>query len=162
MRADGELYGPYDVAVDSSGNVYVTDVNNNRVQVFNNAGVYLRQWGSSGSGEGQFVSPTSISVDSSANVYVTDTGIDRGQKFTSAGVFVTELGSTGSGNGNLAGPYGIAVDPSGDTVYVADTNNNRVQAFTALSEWLSFTSPSKCVYCISLRFCDKMGVCWEW
>ena len=37
---NGELYGPFDVAVDSSGNVYVTDVNNNRVQVFNNAGGY--------------------------------------------------------------------------------------------------------------------------
>ena len=45
-NGDGEFFGPHDIGhVDVAGNVYVTDVNNNRVQVFGADGRFLRKWG---------------------------------------------------------------------------------------------------------------------
>ncbi len=48
--------------------------------------------------------------------------------FTSAGVYITQWGSLGSGSGQFEYPYGVAVDSNGN-VYVADTDNNRIQIF---------------------------------
>ena len=58
--------------MDSSNNVYVTDIGNNCVEKFDSNGNYLTQWGSPGSGNGQFEYPEGIAVDSSNNVYVAD------------------------------------------------------------------------------------------
>ena len=81
------------VAVDSSGNVYVADTNNNRIQKFDSSGTFITKWGSSGTGDGQFEYPTGIAVDSSGNVYVADTDNHRIQKFDSNGTFLTKWGS---------------------------------------------------------------------
>ncbi|WP_048176966.1 PKD domain-containing protein [Methanosarcina barkeri] len=79
---DGQLYNPQDIAVDSSGNIYVADTDNNRIQKFNNTGTFLFKWGYSGSGDGQFSNPQGIAVDSSGNVYVADTSNNRIQEFS--------------------------------------------------------------------------------
>ena len=47
---NGQFRFPWGVAVDASGNVHVSDAGNNRIQVFTSGGVYLSQWGDSGSG----------------------------------------------------------------------------------------------------------------
>ena len=78
---NGQLYNPYDVAVDASGNVYVVDAGNNRIQTFTTSGVYIVQWGTLGSGNGQFHIPRGVAVDASYNVYVADTANERIQKF---------------------------------------------------------------------------------
>ena len=127
----GQFYNPWGVAVDSSGNVYVVDYGNNRVEKFTSSGTFVTQWGSYGSensGPGQFNLPSGVGVDSSGNVYITDTGNNRVEKFTSSGTFITQWGSGGSNAGQFYGPSGVAVDSSGD-IYVADTWNNRIQKF---------------------------------
>ena len=129
---------PANATVDSSGNIYVLDRGNNRIQKFTSSGTLLATWGSSGSGDGQFNSPQGIFVDSSGNVYVADTTNNRIQKFTSSGTFLAKWGTSGSGDGQFNLPYNVAVDSSGN-VYVADTYNNRVQKFnssgTFLAKW---------------------------
>ena len=61
------------MAVDgSSGNVYVADAYNYRIQEFTGSGAYLCQWGTQGSGDGQFDYPRHVAVDGSGNVYVTE------------------------------------------------------------------------------------------
>ena len=65
---------PSGVAVDSSGNVYVADNSNHRIQKFNSSGGFITKWGSYGSGDGQFNYPYGVAVGSSGNVYVADTG----------------------------------------------------------------------------------------
>ena len=87
------LQFPYGVAVDSSGNVYVADSANNRIQKFNSSGYFITKWGSLGSGDGQFFSPGGVAVDSSGNVYVADSMNARIQKFDIAGNFITKWGS---------------------------------------------------------------------
>ncbi len=73
------------VAVDASGNVYVTDARNNRIQMFTGNGAYLTQWGSSfeayGSGDGEFHGPFGVAVDASGSVYVADSANYRIQVF---------------------------------------------------------------------------------
>jgi DNA-binding beta-propeller fold protein YncE len=113
--------------VDSSGNVYVADTGNNRIQKFTSNGVFVTKWGSKGTGDGQFNAPRGVAVDSSGNIYVADYYNNRIQKFTSNGVFVTKWGSSARG---------VAVDSLGN-VYVADSD--RMQKFTSdggfLTKW---------------------------
>ncbi len=80
------------VAVDSSGNVYVVDSYNHRVQKFTSSGVFLLEWGGFGSDDGKLYYPKGIAVDSSNNVYVVDAYNHRVQKFTSSGVISAKVG----------------------------------------------------------------------
>lgn len=109
--------------------------------------VFIRGWGSPGSGDGQFNWPMGIAVDANGNVYVSDSGNHRIQKFDSAGTFVTKWGGLGAGIGQFRDPCGIAVDGVGN-VYVADVGNSRIQKFdgngTFLATWGSFgTNPGQ-------------------
>src|SRR5438094_4979731 len=74
---DGQFNSPFSVAVDNSGNVYVVDSGNNRVEKFDSSGTFLTAWGSFGSGDGQFSSPRGVAVGPSGNVYVVDTNNNR-------------------------------------------------------------------------------------
>ncbi len=114
---------PWDVAVDASGNVYVTDQLNHRVQKFSSAGTLLLQWGSLGSADGQFNTPWGIAVDASGNVYVADGYNYRVQKFASDGTFVATWGINDV-------PVGIAVDASG-YVYVGVPYQYCIQKFNS-------------------------------
>ena len=138
---DGQFFGPVGIAVDGSGNVYVTGLD--RVQVFTSSGAFLRKWGSGSSGVGDFASSSGIAVDGSGNVYVADLEYNRVQVFNSSGAFLRLWGSRGNGNGQFASPWGIAVDGSGH-VYLADLRNNRVQVFSSsgafLRKWGSYGS----------------------
>jgi streptogramin lyase len=140
---DGQFdggYVPYDypvgIAIDSSGNVYVADIDNNRIQKFDNNGTFITKWGSEGSGDGQFESPNAVAVDSSGNVYVADTYNYRIQEFDSNGTFITKWGSAGEQDGQFNLPNGIAIDASG-FVFVTDTNNHRVQKFDSNGKFIT-------------------------
>ncbi len=61
-NGNGQFNAPVGIAFDSSGNIYVTDVSNNRVQKFTANGVYVSQFGSAGSGNGQFNAPFGIAI----------------------------------------------------------------------------------------------------
>ena len=69
------------MAVDGSGEVYVADFGNNRIQKFTGSGTFVTKWGSYGSADGQFNAPHGVAVDGSGNVYVADTYNYRIQKF---------------------------------------------------------------------------------
>ena len=69
------------MAVDASGNVYVADSGNHRIQKFTSTGTFITKWGSLGSGDGQFNEPGGVAVDALGNVYVGDSNNFRIQKF---------------------------------------------------------------------------------
>jgi len=128
----GQFQLPCGIAVDNSRNVYVADTDNNRIQKFNSDGKFLTAWGSAGYGDLQFNRPRGVDVDQQGNIYVADTLSHRIQAFTQEGVLFYKQGVRGNGNGQFNSPYGIAVDEVSDTsvaVYVADTNNDRIQDF---------------------------------
>ncbi|MBI4243185.1 MAG: hypothetical protein HY606_03765 [Planctomycetes bacterium] len=90
-------YDAYDIAVDTSDNVYVTDRNSYCVHKFDENGNYLKSWGSRGMGQGQFESfsrKLGIVVDSQNYVYVADNHYERIQKFDSEGNFILSWGNS--------------------------------------------------------------------
>jgi tripartite motif-containing protein 71 len=125
----GQFKWPNGIGLDSSGNVYVADTFNHRIQKFTNTGAFIRTWGTVGSANGQFVYPTDVAVDSSGNVFVVDEGNNRVQKFTSTGTFIRTWGTGGKGPSQFNYPQNVAVDAAGN-VFVADSLNSRVQEFT--------------------------------
>ena len=133
---DGQFSSPYGIAVESAGNVYVVDSNNDRIQKFSASGGFLAKWGSKGSGDGQFNYPWGIAVDSTGNVYVADSYNHRIQKFSASGGFLAKWGSYGISDGQFEFPSGIAVDSVGN-VYVAEQSNNRIQKFSASGGFLA-------------------------
>lgn len=132
----GQFNFPTGVAVAPSGDVYVVDQLNYRVQEFTPAGGFVNQFGGFGSGDGQFFNPTGLGIDALGNVYVADSGNNRVQKFSAAGAFLMKFGSTGTGNGQFKTPYDVAVVSSGD-IYVTDGQNGRIQHFTSAGTYVS-------------------------
>ncbi len=128
---DGKFDRQYGVAVSpTSGNLYVADLGNNRVQVFNPGGPFLGKFGTLGSGDGQFNGPNGLAFSPSGNLYITDFFNNRVEVFNPSGTFLGKFGGPGSGNGQFSNPGGIAVSPVSGNVYVADDGNSRVQEFT--------------------------------
>jgi len=124
--ANGNFGSPMDIALDASGNYYVADSGNHRIQKFTKEGVFILQIGngSSGSGDGQFANPRGITIDYNGYVYVSDTNNHRIQKFDSNGTFMLKIGTQGSGTNNLFYPSGIV--SVGDFLYVCDYGNHRI------------------------------------
>ena len=134
---NGQFGSSQGIAIDSSGNLWVVDRGNHRVQKFNPKGEYLSKFGSNGSGNGQFSAPESIAIDGSGNLWVSELSNNRVQKFNSKGEYLAQFGSQGTGNGQFwKWPNAIAIDSSGN-LWVTDDTNHRVQKFNSKGEYLS-------------------------
>jgi sugar lactone lactonase YvrE len=72
---------PHGIACDRSGNVYVVDSTNYRIQIFDKDLVYISQFGTEGTGPGQFENPFGVAVDKNGYIYVSDVTNNRIQKF---------------------------------------------------------------------------------
>jgi NHL repeat-containing protein len=149
--AAGQFAGPQGVGVNtSSGDVYVADSGNFRIEEFDQSGTFIRGWGwgvatgasafeictsscqagLSGSGAGQFTNPAFVAVDNSSgasagDVYVGDPGADVVSKFDSAGNLIASWGTGGqlSGTGTFGSIDGIAVDSSGNLLVINGNNS---------------------------------------
>ncbi len=106
------------------------------------SGQFIFKWGGqSGVGDGQFNLPGGIAINSSGFVYIADTKNHRIQVFTPTGQFLFKWGksggdgTSGTGNGEFLNPCSIAINSSG-YIYVADTDNHRVQVFTSTGQFL--------------------------
>jgi streptogramin lyase len=142
---NGQFSTPLGIALDPSGDVWVTDTGNDRVEEFNSTGTYLRQAGSAGDGNAQFSYPRGIAADPSGDVWVADSYDDRVEKLTPAGAYSAQAGGRASEGGRLSAPVATATDSAGD-VYVADAGHYRVQEFSSagalVRQWGGYGSGS--------------------
>lgn len=136
---------PQGIAIDTSGNLFVTDTGNHTVRKIDTAGVVTTVAGAAGvcgSADGlataaQFCQPQDIAVDKLGNLYVADTANSTVRKITAAGVVSTlagRAGECGTADGSGAAARfclenGIAVDKAGN-LFVADTGNSTVRKIT--------------------------------
>ncbi len=128
---NGEFLNPAGIDISSSGLVYVTDLNQERLQVFQAGPVsatFVQTIGSPGSGPGQFGGPADVAVGRDGEVLVTDAGNNRVQVFDRDGNFQSQFGTFGTGDGQFNQPVGIAANDQGD-VWVTDFIRNDVQHF---------------------------------
>ena len=147
-----ELNSPGGVAVDSAGNVYISDTNNSVVRkvaaatgiITTVAGNGTKGYsGNSGAAtSAQLAYPYGLALDGSGNLYIADTFNAVIRKVTaSTGVITTVAGTNFvgySGDGSTATlaelnyPYGVAVDGSGN-LYIADTGNSRIREVSGVN-----------------------------
>jgi sugar lactone lactonase YvrE len=126
---NGEFKKPWGIAMAPTGEILVSDVENNRVEEFSSEGAYVRQFGTKGTGNGQFSEPAGLATLSNGNIWVADATNNRVEEFSSEGKYVTQVGS-------LSHPQGIAVD-SGSDIWVVDSHNNRVEELSSSGTFLA-------------------------
>jgi DNA-binding beta-propeller fold protein YncE len=107
---EGEMFYPTNLAIGPEGNVYVSETNNFRVQVFTPDGEFIRKVGSVGTGWGQFSRPKGVAVDREGVLYVVDSAFNNVQMFNDQGQTLMFFGGPGNGRGNLNMPTAIAID----------------------------------------------------
>lgn len=138
---------PTGIAVDSAGNVLFSDSQNNRIRKIGTDGkisTFAGSGNAASTGDGgpvnnaSFYNPQGLAFDSAGNLYIADMVNHRIRKVDTSGTVTTIAGSGVQGfagdNGaatsaQLSYPRGVYVDASG-TVFIADTNNNRIRAVT--------------------------------
>ena len=129
-----QFFGPSDITINkTTGQVYVADCINNRVQVLNADLTFSHMFGSCGSGQGHFNYPHGVAIDSQGLVYVADSGNHRIQQFTPEGKHLSSFGTKGSAPGQLTHPRDITLDDN-DLLYVCE--GDRVSVFTTSGKFL--------------------------
>ena len=125
---------PWGIAFNASSNkVYVTEVENHRVQVLNFDMTFFSTFGMKGNGEGEFESPHGIACDSTGKVYVADS--ISVQVFTAMGEFIRLFGD----NNYVA----LAIDTTTDLVYVTDVGfgDHHISVFTSEGDLVTSFGP---------------------
>ena len=115
-ESPGGFLFPNGVAVDASGNVYISDGDNRRVQVFTPAGTFKRFIDTSGV-------PRGIAIDKKQRLYVVDALAHDVEIYSLDGKVITQFGVRGFGPGEFNYPNDVALDSRG-RIYVTDRENN--------------------------------------
>ena len=118
----GEFALLHNIGVDSRGRILICDRENDRIQLFDEAGRYLDEWT-------DFTGP--------ADLYIRDDIVYVAEQFRGGGVSIWTLdgglitrwrGDEGPGKGTIESAHGICVDSEG-SIYVTELGANRVQKF---------------------------------
>ncbi|KAI6657875.1 E3 ubiquitin-protein ligase [Oopsacas minuta] len=123
-KAPGELNCPRSIAVHyQTGNIYITDKCNDRVQVFTSNGDYLFMFSE------KMNKPTGICI-SQNKVFVTQSDGNCINKYELEGKLIKSVGSEGNGEAQFNYPRGLDVSDRNSNVYVCDSSNKRVKILT--------------------------------
>ena len=124
----GEFAKPTGVAVDADGNVFVADTWNDRIEVFDADGNFIRAFGKAGDGPGYFARPKGIAIDGDGHLWVADAVQDRVQVFTPEGRLLIYLGGHGMMPGQFQSLVNVAIDKN-NRVFTTEQMAGRLQIF---------------------------------
>jgi uncharacterized protein (TIGR03437 family) len=139
-----QLFYPYGVTVDGSGNLYIAGYYDHRIRKVSPNGIITTVAGNGNSGfsgdggpatSAQLYYPRSVVADGAGNLYIADSANHRIRKVSPSGIITTAAGTgnwgySGDGgpatNAKLDYPYSVTIDLSGD-LYIADTGNDCIR-----------------------------------
>ena len=140
---DGQMTWPSSIALDSDGNVYVSDDALHRISIFDSQGNFLDKWGVQGKADGELDRPSSIAFDSDDNLLVADGMNHRIQRFTKDGNHLGGWGGPGQGSGQFNIPWGISVDADGNVYVLTGETTVSRSSMPMATMWLDWASPAK-------------------
>ncbi|GMW02883.1 MAG: hypothetical protein AMXMBFR84_40190 [Candidatus Hydrogenedentota bacterium] len=135
----GQFNFPIGIAINSAGEILVTDYYNDRIQTFAADGTYQSEFKT-------LPNPGALTLDPEGMVYVTHFAASiREKDKAGSGDFVSvyspggdlkfQFGSRGKGDGEFDCPGGIAIGNDG-RIYIADQTNHRIQVFDKTGAFL--------------------------
>ncbi|MDN3019035.1 6-bladed beta-propeller [Paenibacillus sp. BSR1-1] len=135
---EGEFKFPYGIAGDKDGNVYVADLYNANISIFDSKGKFLKYFNDK---EKLLKSPGGLRIVDK-KLYVTDIKANKLFVFNLSGEKLLEIGGAGMEEGKFIAPNAVAVD-NDDHIYVTDSGNNRVQVFDKSGKFIKIINGSK-------------------
>jgi sugar lactone lactonase YvrE len=161
-----ELNSPFGVALDSSGNIYISDLGNERIRkvsvstglISTVAGIGTPGYNGDGiaATSAEFYFPSGIAVDSAGNIYIADYVNQRIRKVDASTGLISTMAGNGDVNGGTGGgyyngdgisatraelnnPFGVALGSAGD-IYISDGGNERIRKVSASVSALNFVN----------------------
>ena len=124
QKSPGELNSPGSLAIHyKTGNIYIADYGNNRVQVFSCNGEYLFMFSE------KMNKPVGICI-SQNKVFVTQWSGHCINMYELEGKLIKNVGSKGNGEAQFKYPRGLDVSDRNNNIYVCDCYNHRIQILT--------------------------------
>ena len=133
LTTPGDFAKPSGMAVDADANLYVCDTLNNRIEVFDADGKFIRAFGKAGDGPGYFSRPKGIAIDGDGHIWVADGMQDRVQVFNSESQLLISFGGHGLLPGQFQGLVSIAIDKN-NRVFTSEIYPGRVQQFRYVTD----------------------------
>jgi sugar lactone lactonase YvrE len=134
-----QLTTPYGIFVNQNGTIFIADYGNNRIMKWYSgatSGIMVAGNGTAGSSSTQLNGPSQIIVDSNNYMYISELGNSRITRWPpnwNYGECIAACtGISGAASTQLNSPRSLAFDSDG-SLYVSDTNNNRIQKFQILT-----------------------------
>ncbi|XP_022785324.1 E3 ubiquitin-protein ligase TRIM71-like isoform X3 [Stylophora pistillata] len=134
----GMFRHPWAVAVNAKDEIAVTDYGNNRIQIFNSDGNYIRSFGCQGSNQEEFIQLMGIAFHNNGNIFVANSLNHRIEIVTVEGKYVGSFGECGNLDHQLNSPWGLSVDSDGNII-VTDRGNSLIKIFSHDGKFLMKT-----------------------
>jgi sugar lactone lactonase YvrE len=134
LTTPGDFARPGGMAVDKDGNLYVADTMNNRIEIFDADGGFIKEIGKHGDGPGDFARPKGVAVDSDGHIWVADGMQDRVHVLNWDGQLLTWLGGKHSLiPGDFSGLVNVIIDKK-NRVFTSEIYPGRVQQFRYITD----------------------------
>ena len=142
--SDSQFRNPWDISISRDGEVFVTDTDNDRIQVFNESGSFIRTWNGTGNGS-RFQEPRGVGANrdgSNTRVTVSDPVINNSSNR------LRRFNASGGGNFSAMGrsalqnPYGIAIDSNNRIWVVDNSSTGRIFLFNSDGSYNNDFTPS--------------------